>query len=103
MKVKLFSTNYMPEQEKYARFTAFENELNDFISKVKVIDIKYSSSIGMCHDAQTHVNEYMEDFSALVMYEDAVADAPAKKSSSATKKTLQQKRKLLRRNDLCPT
>ena len=93
MKVKLFSTNYMPEQEKYARFTAFENELNDFISKVKVIDIKYSSSIGMCHDAQTHVNEYMEDFSALVMYEDAVADAPTKKSSSATKKTTSTKKK----------
>lgn len=93
MKVKLFSTNYMPEQEKYARFTAFENELNDFISKVKVIDIKYSSSLGMCHDAQTHVNEYMEDFSALVMYEDAPAASAAakKKTTSAKKKTASSK------------
>ena len=93
MKVKLFSTNYMPEQEKHARFTAFENELNDFISKIKVIDIKYSSSLGMCHDAQTHVNEYMEDFSALVMYEDTPA-APAaakKKTTSAKKKTASSK------------
>lgn len=84
MKVKLFSTNYMPEQEKYARFTAFENELNDFISKVKVIDIKYSNALGMCHDAQTHVNEYMEDFSALVMYEDLPSEV--KKKAAAKKK-----------------
>ena len=44
MKIKLFSTNYMPEQEKYQRFAAFENELNQFISNVKVIDIKFSTS-----------------------------------------------------------
>ena len=37
MKIKIFSTNYMPEQEKYQRFAAFENELNQFISTVKVI------------------------------------------------------------------
>ena len=70
MKIKLFSTNYMPEQEKYEKFAIFENELNQFIQSVKVIDIKYSTALGMCHDAQTHVNEYLEDFSALVMYED---------------------------------
>lgn len=69
MKVKLFSTNYMPEQEKYERFAAFENELNQFIANVKVIDIKFSTSSGLCHDAQTHVNEYVDDFSVLVMYE----------------------------------
>lgn len=70
MKIKLFSTNYMPEQEKYERFAAFENELNQFIANVKVIDIKFSTSSGLCHDAQTHVNEYVDDFSVLVMYED---------------------------------
>jgi hypothetical protein len=69
MKIKLFSTNYMPEQEKYERFAAFENELNQFIANVKVIDIKFSTSSGLCHDAQTHVNEYVDDFSVLVMYE----------------------------------
>ena len=41
MKIKLFSTNYMPEQEKYEKFAIFENELNQFIQSVKVIDIKY--------------------------------------------------------------
>ena len=69
MKIKLFSTNYMPEQEKYEGFAAFENELNQFIANVKVIDIKFSTSSGLCHDAQTHVNEYVDDFSVLVMYE----------------------------------
>ena len=78
MKIKLFSTNYMPEQEKYEKFATFENELNQFIQTVKVIDIKYSTAMGMCHDAQTHVNEHLEDFSALVMYE----DLPAKKTTS---------------------
>ena len=70
MKVKIFSTNFMPEQEKYEKFVTFENELNQFIESVKVIDIKYSTTAGMCHDAQTHVNEYVEYFSALVMYEE---------------------------------
>ena len=70
MKIKLFSTNYMPEQEKYEKFATFENELNQFIESVKVIDIKYSTAAGLCHDAQTHVNEFTEDFSALVMYEE---------------------------------
>ena len=70
MKVKVFSTNFMPEQEKYERFVTFENELNQFIETVKVIDIKYSTAAGLCHDAQTHVNEFTEDFSALVMYEE---------------------------------
>lgn len=70
MKVRVFSTNYMPEPEKYSRFAAFENELNQFISTVKVIDIKYSTTAAMCHDDQTHVNEYVDSFSALVMYED---------------------------------
>jgi len=70
MKVKLFSTNFLPAQEKYDKFVSFENELNDFIATVNVIDIKYSTASGMCHDAQTHVNEYLEDFSALVMYEE---------------------------------
>ncbi len=70
MKVKIFSTNFMPEQEKYEKFVTFENELNQFIETVNVIDIKYSTATGMCHDAQTHVNEYIEDFSALVMYEE---------------------------------
>ncbi|HRR75924.1 MAG: sporulation protein Cse60 [Ruminococcus sp.] len=70
MKVKIFSTSYMPVQEKYERFITFENDINQFIQTVKVIDIKYSTAVGMCHDAQTHVNEYIEDFSALVMYED---------------------------------
>ena len=70
MKVKVFSTSYMPEQEKYEKFITFENDVNQFIQNVKVIDIKYSTTSGMCHDAQTHVNEFVEDFSALVMYED---------------------------------
>ena len=35
-----------------------------------VIDIKFSTAAGLCHDAQTHVNEFVEDFSALVMYEE---------------------------------
>ena len=70
MKIKIFSTNFMPEQEKYEKFVTFENELNQFIQTVKVVDIKYSTAVGMCHDAQTHVNELIEDFSALVMYED---------------------------------
>ena len=70
MKVKIFSTNFMPEQEKYEKVATFENELNQFIESVKVIDIKYSTTASMCHDAQTHVNEYIEDFSALVMYEE---------------------------------
>ncbi|MCR4796654.1 MULTISPECIES: hypothetical protein [Ruminococcus] len=70
MKIKIFSTNYMPEQEKYQRFAAFENELNQFISTVKVIDMKFCSSSGLCHDAQTHVNEYIDEHSVLVMYED---------------------------------
>jgi hypothetical protein len=70
MKVKLFSTQFLPAQEKYDKYATFETELNEFISSVKVIDIKYSTAAGMCHDAQTHVNEYIEDYSALVMYED---------------------------------
>ncbi|MBR6243491.1 MAG: sporulation protein Cse60 [Ruminococcus sp.] len=70
MQIKIFSTSFMPEQEKYEKFATFENELNQFIKSVKVIDIKYSTSVGMCHDAQTHVNEVVEDFSALVMYEE---------------------------------
>lgn len=68
MKVKLFSSSFQPAQEKYERVVNFEDELNDFLSTVDVIDIKYSTAVGMCHDAQTHVNEYMEDFSVLVMY-----------------------------------
>ena len=40
MKVKLFSTNFLPAQEKYDKFVSFENELNDFIATVNVIDIK---------------------------------------------------------------
>lgn len=80
MKIKIFSTNYMPEQEKYERFAAFENELNQFIQGVKVIDIKFSTSSGLCHDSQTHVNEYMDEMSVLVMYEDKP------KTTSASKK-----------------
>lgn len=70
MKIKIFSTSFQPAQEKYEQFALFENELNEFISNVKVIDIKYSTSAGLCHDAQTHVNEFVEDYSALVMYEE---------------------------------
>lgn len=70
MKVKLFSSSFQPVQEKYERFITFEDELNEFIATVDVIDIKYSTAVGMCHDAQTHVNEYMEDFSVLIMYND---------------------------------
>lgn len=70
MKVKLFSSSFQPAQEKYERVVNFEDELNDFLATVDVVDIKYSTSLGMCHDAQTHVNEYMEDFSVLVMYND---------------------------------
>jgi len=68
MKIKLFSSSFQPVQEKYERFITFEDELNEFIATVDVIDIKYSTAVGMCHDAQTHVNEYMEDFSVLIMY-----------------------------------
>lgn len=68
MKVKLFSSSFQPAQEKYERVINFEDELNDFLSTVDVIDIKYSTAVGMCHDTQTHVNEYMEDFSVLIMY-----------------------------------
>ncbi len=68
MKVKLFSSSFQPAQEKYERIINFEDELNDFLATVDVIDIKYSTAVGMCHDAQTHVNEYMEDFSVLIMY-----------------------------------
>lgn len=68
MKIKLFSSSFQPVQEKYERFVNFEDDVNDFIKTVDVIDIKYSTSIGMCHDNQTHVNEYMEDFSVLIMY-----------------------------------
>lgn len=70
MKVKLFSSSFQPAQEKYERVVNFEDELNEFIEKVDVIDIKYSTAVGMCHDTQTHVNEYMEDFSVLIMYND---------------------------------
>lgn len=70
MKVKLFSSSFQPAQEKYERVVNFEDELNDFLSTVDVIDIKYSTALGMCHDAQTQVNEYMEDFSVLIMYND---------------------------------
>lgn len=70
MKVKLFSSSFQPTQEKYERIVNFEDELNDFLATVDVIDLKYSTAVGMCHDAQTHVNEYMEDFSVLVMYND---------------------------------
>ncbi len=75
MKIKLFSTSFQPVQEKYDRFITFENELNEFIATVNVIDIKYSTAAGMCHDAQTHVNEFLEDFSALIMYEDKEENA----------------------------
>lgn len=68
MKIKLFSSSFQPVQEKYERFVNFKDDVNDFIKTVDVIDIKYSTSIGMCHDTQTHVNEYMEDFSVLIMY-----------------------------------
>lgn len=68
MKVKLFSSSFQPAQEKYERIVNFEDELNDFLATVDVIDIKYSTAVGMCHDEQTHVNEYMEDFSVLIMY-----------------------------------
>ena len=68
MKIKLFSSSFQPVQEKYERFVNFEDDVNDFIKTVDVIDIKYSTSIGMCHDTQNHVNEYMEDFSVLIMY-----------------------------------
>ena len=67
MKVKIFSTSFQPAQEKYEKYANFENDINEFIATVKVIDIK---SAGLCHDAQTHVNEFIEDFSALVMYEE---------------------------------
>lgn len=70
MKIKLFSSSFQPVQEKYERFITFEDELNEFIATVDVIDIKYSTAVGMCHDTQTHVNEYMEDFSVLIMYND---------------------------------
>ena len=70
MKVKLFSSSFQPAQEKYERVVNFEDELNDFLATVDVIDIKYSTALGMCYDAQTHVNEYMEDFSVLIMYND---------------------------------
>lgn len=70
MKIKLFSTSFQPVQEKYDRFITFENELNEFIATVNVIDIKYSTTAGMCHDLQTNANEFIEDFSALVMYDD---------------------------------
>ena len=70
MKIKLFSSSFQPAQEKYERVVNFEDELNDFLATVDVIDIKYSTALGMCHDAQTHVNEYMEDFSVLIMYND---------------------------------
>ena len=70
MKVKLFSSSFQPAQEKYERVVNFEDELNDFLATVDVIDIKYSTALGMCHDAHTHVNEYMEDFSVLIMYND---------------------------------
>ena len=70
MKVKLFSTSFQPAQEKYERFSNFESDINEFIATVKVIDIKYSTAAGLCHDAQTNVNEFTEDFSALVMYEE---------------------------------
>ena len=82
MKVKLFSTSFLPVQEKYEKFVTFENELNEFISEVKVIDIKYSTTSGMCHDVQTHANEFVEDFSALVMYEEK--PKPRKKKSEET-------------------
>ena len=98
MKIKVFSTSFMAVQEKYERFATFEDELNEFVSKVDVIDIKYSTSVGMCHDAQTHVNETFEDFSVLVMYnekpkaaEDKTAaessETPAEEKKSAAKKT----------------
>ncbi|MBO4876931.1 MAG: hypothetical protein J5501_02865 [Ruminococcus sp.] len=89
MKVKLFSSTFLPAEEKYDKFFSFESELNEFISTVKVIDIKYSTAAGMCHDAQTHANEYFQDFSALVMYEDIEEPAPAKKP--AAKKTAEKK------------
>ena len=68
MKTKIFSTSFQPAQEKYEKFANFENDINEFIAKV--IDIKFSTAAGLCHDAQTHVNEFVEDFSALVMYEE---------------------------------
>ena len=80
MKIKLFSTNYMPEKEKYQRFDAFESELNQFIAGVDVIDIKFSTSSGLCHDAQTHVNEYVDELSVLVMYEEKPKASAKKKA-----------------------
>lgn len=82
MKIKIFSTNYMPEQEKYERFAAFENELNQFIQSVKVVDIKFSTSSGLCHDSQTHVNEYTDEMSVLVMYEDKPKTTAASKKKA---------------------
>ena len=79
MKVKLFSSTFLPAEEKYDKFFSFESELNEFISTVKVIDIKYSTAAGMCHDAQTHVNEYVDEHSVLVMYEDLPKTAAKKK------------------------
>ena len=70
MKTKIFSTSFQPAQEKYEKFANFENDINEFIATVKVIDIKFSTAAGLCHDAQTHVNEFVEDFSALLMYEE---------------------------------
>ena len=70
MKIKLFSTSFQPAQEKYEKFSNFESDINEFIATVKVIDIKYSTAAGLCHDAQTHVNEYVDEHSVLVMYED---------------------------------
>ncbi|MBR0142215.1 MAG: hypothetical protein IJM19_08215 [Ruminococcus sp.] len=90
MKVKIFSTSYLPAQEKYEKFDSFEEELNNFISTVKVIDIKYSTTSGLCHDAQTHVNEFREDFSALVMYEDKEEEKP---KTTRKKKTTEDSNK----------
>ncbi|MBR1592699.1 MAG: hypothetical protein IJ666_06795 [Ruminococcus sp.] len=81
MKVKIFSTSFLPVQEKYEKFDTFEYELNEFISTVKVIDIKYSTTSSLCHDAQTHVNDYREEFSALVMYEEKPKTSRKKKAA----------------------
>ncbi|GEM_PF-536725 len=91
MKVKLFSTRFLPVQEKYDQFDTFENELNEFIATVNVIDIKYSTAAGLCHDAQTHVNEFIEDFSALVMYEDKSENSDKPKTQSKPRTTRKKK------------
>ena len=56
MKVKIFDEGHEKDLEK---------DINDFISKLdkKIIDIKYSSSVGI------YSNEQIYCFTALIMYE----------------------------------